>query len=217
MLGVGSSKREMCAALVLAVVVHGLLLLIRFSYQPMTQVENQVLTVNFQSEQQTAPNLVTDEQQAEDPQVVDPKPKQAPAKATIVLQAADDSKEPTIAIQTSINSNAFKRLIQQETDDYREANPSSVSEFSKTFDEVTREVEEIPLMNKEGLAEAARTGVFMSQDKHGNRRCFASASKLLSGGGHAESLAGVMLGKDCTPKKKFELNLNKPNNGWMDR
>ncbi len=212
MLGVGKSNRVLLVAVTLAVLAHSSLLLITLDDYDLTQIENQTLSISLVKEDPKPP----------------PEPKQAqteklqinPVQIEEVTAAQQDDDlvdEAKTRIQTSLMSNAFKSFVQRETDNYRNANPDSVEEFSTTFDETITNYENIPLQTKRGLAQARATGVFMIQNKNGGRTCGASVPQLLSGSGHDDGSTEMFLGKDCTPEKKFELNLNKPNNGWMDR
>jgi len=223
MLGVGSLKRELLIAGVLAVCVHILLLLITFKDNRESLASTKALSVTLKIEEQ---EKEIQEQPLQTPEETKPaiaeQLQESPPKVMEAEPKDDLLSEPETVLTTSLLSQEFKALIQQETHTYRQANPNSVEEFSETFEDSEKANQDYSLgskagLTKEGLALARSIGVFMSQDKNGRRTCGAYTHQLLIGGSFdGDSLGGVVT-KDCTPEKKFKLNLSKPNNGWMNR
>jgi len=212
MLGVESQKRSLLIAGALAICSHLLLISVDIATNRNIKKTTETLRVTLIREVDEPPN----------PEATDPETTTAD-KQTVdeVLATNSPSSDPTptsnSALQTSVTSLEFKGFIQRETESYRSANPQTVATFSESFKDAAKEENVVPFNTQQARAQARRVGVFMSEDKDGNRRCGAYVAQLLSGGGSAEGMPATFVGKDCTPKKKFELKLNNPNNGWMNR
>ena len=113
----------------------------------------------------------------------------------------------TTKIQTSLNSKDFVRFIESETENYAEDRPKSVSGFGETFapEEYYKSPEELNPRNPNYRPPAYRTDYAI--ESKGKRTCVLKIVNLLSTGG-----GDGFVYSDCTPEKKFELDLNKPKN-----
>ena len=143
-----------------------------------------------------------------------PKEELEPTVEIIVDQASSEDKESKIEvtqIQTSLNSRSFSRFIESETKNYAEEAPESVSKFDKTFapQQYYKSPEELnPLSPK--YTKPTRTDYAI--ERNGKRTCLLRIVNMLD-----ITKGDSFVAQDCTPEKKFELDLNKPQNGWTKR
>ncbi len=217
MLGVGKSESRLLLAGSLAVLTHALLITTTLqTSKPVTRSAHTV-SVTLLKEEQEEDRAPKEEPSSADDQVAQQAKEFADTDVVSEIEVGDEGPEPTletpkVRIQTSISGDLLKKFVQSETRRYQKKNPASVSQFSNTFIKTVEKVEEIELDSREARAYIRGTSNFATQDKHGNRTCY----------GKIENFQDITAGpsyvaNDCTPLKKFELNLNKPNNGWMNR
>lgn len=199
-------------ALAMAALAHIAVLAVKFSYQQVASSTESIISVQLISEPEEDKEEI---ETAKPVHSTKPKPNQEtplpiPRDIIVAKPSTETAAEPKLKLQT--NSDQFKRFLQQETDNYRVDNPQTVTEFSQTFEQSI--IEDTSMVNDtpEARAQLRGIGVFAKQDKQGNRTCYGQIFNMLD-----VSAAPSYVGKDCTPEKKFELNMNKPNNGWMDR
>jgi len=133
------------------------------------------------------------------------------AQDLIIATKPSADVQEKIVIQTSPQSTQFKRFLDSETDRYIKQNPGLIGEFDQTFN---------PLPGYESPKELApghpesipRHRTDFAQEANGKRTCLLKVPNLLNV--HA---GPNYVSKDCTREKEFELDLNKPNNGWTER
>jgi len=130
----------------------------------------------------------------------------------IVAQPAEASDQTSTKLQLSINSKEFRRFIESETE--RNANEAgkSIADFNQTFETAPLEgyAEELSPYHSDSIPKGGNNDFAVAKD--GRVRCFVRTLNLLDGTAGANFVS-----KDCTPKKKFDLKLNQPNNGWSNR
>jgi len=133
----------------------------------------------------------------------------------IVTQQAESSDQDPAKLQLSINSKAFRRFLKSETDNYIQQNPESITKFGRGFEAepLPEESNEFTLDNRANIPRGS--GMFILK-KEGRETCGAKIDSILSADSQGASGSSYVF-KDCTPKKKFDLKLNQPNNGWSSR
>ena len=124
----------------------------------------------------------------------------------VAIPTADTSSKPKLVLRT--DSVQFRRFVEQETQAYQSDNPGQAEKFRQTFEEPVSTKEIISSDNVSAQAQLRATGVFADEDKNGNRRCYAVIENMLD-----ISAAPSYTSQNCTPEKKFDLRLGKPNNG----
>lgn len=129
---------------------------------------------------------------------------------TVIRQALEHSESPHRV--PTIHSQSFKNFLMQESDPSLKKNQQQLDVFNQSFELPAPGAAAEQPSQRTLVSHLSKTGVGMTEDKHGNRTCYALLHNML------DATAGPMiLSKDCTPPKKIELDLNKPNNGWMER
>ena len=150
------------------------------------------------------PEIKIEEQQASKPDE-----ELVPSAEVIINQSTSEETESNTEItqiQTSLNSRSFSRFIESETKAYVEKAPESVNRFDKTFapQEYDQAIEELsPLSPK--YTTPSRTDY--AYEHNGKRTCVLRVVNAL------DIIEGdYFVYGDCSPDKKFELDLNKPRN-----
>lgn len=212
MLGGGTSLRNLAIATLLAALLHIALLAMSFSPTKQTSFSHRTLLVSLA--QNREPPQKTPPEELISPQLPSTLPNALPEDILVTAPTPTNSvQEPKIKLQTSLDHRSIQKFVDQETELYRQENPESVNIFSQTFEpsgSATNNVLGTDSVHER--AEIRGIGVFATQDKTGNRTCYAETLDLLDPAASSSSV-----GKDCTPKKKFDLQINKPNNGWTER
>ncbi|MEM7360428.1 MAG: hypothetical protein AAF431_15130 [Pseudomonadota bacterium] len=129
----------------------------------------------------------------------------------VVVAQPYDKSTSSVRIP-SVHSQAFENFLQQETQAQIERNQEQLQMFDQSFASPGIRAPAEPTSRRTLVRHLSRTGVGMTEDEKGNRTCYALMHNMLDA-----TAAPAILGKDCTPPRKFELDLEKPNNGWMDR
>lgn len=219
-----SLSKNAYLALLGAVVLHLALLLIQFSFELQTLDADNELSITLLNEQPVE-KLETPKPRKQEPKKQEPKkqeldkpstnprssiqPRPAPTIDNVIVAQPSDQKneQPKVSLNLSTNSDQFKKFLRNETDSYTSANPESLESFEQTFTPSTTAVTEVSPSSKSSQRQMRRTGVGMSQDKNGKRTCFAQIPGL-----NSDFETPQLLSKDCTPPKKFNLDLDKPRN-----
>jgi len=210
----GISTRNFGLALVAAALFHGLLLAQKlvFKNAPASSKVPLRVTIFKEESPEPTPEPVV-EAQLRDTVSKSETPKSVPPKVDKLIIATKPEKgaEPRIVVQTSVQSPLFKNWLKSETHNVIKQNPEAVAEFDQTFEELApyQSPKELSASNPKSFPKGSTT--FMVED-NGKRTCFAKIIDLLD-----PSAPPSFTSKDCTAKKKFDLKLNQPNNGWADR
>jgi len=112
-----------------------------------------------------------------------------------------------------LSNKTINKFANRITGEVLKQNPSQLDEFDASFEQKLNKVETLELENREALNQLASTGVGKTINPDGSHTCFAMVYDLLAGQGLGDQIVRA----DCTPKQKFDLDLNKPNNGFMVR
>lgn len=125
-------------------------------------------------------------------------------------ESIQDTAQPRIKI--SPNSKEFRRFLRSETNSYIEKNPETVGRFDRTFEAAPLEgyAEELSPYHSGSIPKGGNNDFAVAKD--GRVTCVVRTLNMLD-----VTASDNFVTKDCTPEKPFELDLNKPNNGWMDR
>lgn len=202
-----TSTRNFALALIAAVCLHGLLLVQKLSFKEIAQNKETRLKVIMLTQDVNQPESdlgLLAEKTEENVTQESAKASTAATKLNqiIVVNRSIDSDSNTISIQTSPQSNSFKRWLKSETDSFIRQNPDSIANFDTTFDESKpyQAPKELAPGNPKSIPRGSTT--FVTQQK-GKRTCMVKNLNLL------DITAGPnFVAKDCTPEKKFTLNLN---------
>lgn len=205
------SKKYAWLALACAIGVHVLLFTIHIATDIPTLKTPNEIRITFLNEKVEEEKPVEEVEQQPNKQLKPLPPEQPsivkPITSIIVAQPDEtESEQSSTKVVVNTNSDEFNKFLNNETDSFRNANPKSLGEFSQTFEEPRREFNEVTMVGKEAEAQIRQMGVGMSQDKNGNRTCYTQTLDLLGNG------SPKLLSKDCTPPKKFILDLDKPRN-----
>lgn len=212
------SKHKLIVAFACALLLHSFLLGAYWQFD--TSVSNTrfvepPLSVSIQLEDQEPEPIV---EEVKEEVVLEPEPTPTPiAKPkvtsellTVKEESTQEAAEPRIKI--SPNSKEFRRFLRSETDGYIEKNPRTVGRFDRTFEIAPVEdyAEELSPYHSDSIPKGGNNDFAVAQD--GRVTCVVRTLNMLD-----VTASPNFVSKDCTPKEKFELDLNKPNNGWMDR
>jgi len=127
---------------------------------------------------------------------------------SVVIAKPTAQVSSTPKLKLSVNSGEFKRFLQQETATHQSNNPDEVQGFGNTFEESVATESVVTLGTVKAQTQLLSTGVFATQDKNGNRTCYAKIENMLD-----ISASASFTSQDCTPKKNFDLKMDTPNNG----
>jgi len=227
-----SSVRNLSLAAGAALAIHLLLLALRIVSSPLLSNEEIPITVNLKLDEVKEPPI--DEPESEPPeaeqtpepiveQTIEPiaeavsvpepraeKPEVNAQDLIIATKPSADVQEK-ILIQTSPQSTQFKRFLDSETERFIQQNPDLIGAFDQSFEPPP--VEESPIELASGNTQSISRGRnAYATESNGRRTCGVKTLNLLDI--HASP---TYVGADCTPEKKFVLELNKPNNGWTER
>ena len=126
----------------------------------------------------------------------------------IVVEPSESAPPPERPrVQININSDDFKQFLRNETDEYQRSNPAAIGDFNQTFEPIDDDATVVSARSKQAQAQIRQNGVGMSQDKNGRRTCYAQIPNIADSNAPPSTLS-----KDCTPPKKFILDLDKPRN-----
>ena len=227
-LAMGASSRNLTLALTAAALLHVFILSRTLLAPEFPSLQKKTLTVTIFEEKLQQPEPEPEqakEAPAEEPikDIVEPTPLLPSAEAEPNPEAvpiADDlvvatkpakESEAIVMIQISSQSTLFKRWLKSETDSFANQAPESVGKFDQTFEAtpVYESPEELSPYRRNSVPRASTT--FKTEYK-GKRTCYVKDMNLLD-----ISASPLLVTKDCTVEKKFDLQLNQPNNGWADR
>ena len=216
------SKHKLIVAFACALLFHSVLIGVYWQFDARvsnTRFVELPLSVSIQLEDQ-APEPIVEEvkQEVEKEVALEPEPTPTPTAKpqitsgllTVKEESTQEAAEPRIKI--SPNSKEFRRFLRSETDDYIEKNPGTVGRFDRTFEVAPVEgyAEELSPYHSDSIPKGGNNDFAVAQD--GRVTCVVRTLNMLD-----VTASPNFVSKDCTPKEKFELDLNKPNNGWMDR
>ena len=120
----------------------------------------------------------------------------------------DETLESKLQNNTIISISDFRALISQEAVSYIKKNSKLIDEVDNTFEYKTNKQAESSGNTPAAVMQASRTGVGKTITKDGRHLCYAVIYDL------SQPQAGESrTWQDCTPKKKFILDLNAPDNG----
>lgn len=209
------SKHKLSVAFVLALLFHSVL--IGPNWQFDTNISNTdfvepPLSISIQLEAQPLEPVI--EKQAEEQVKPEPTPSAKQRVISEILTVKEEPKQLAAQprIKVSPNSNEFRRFLRSETDSYIEKNPGTVQGFDRTFEIAPVEdyAQELSPYHSDSIPKGGNNDFAVAQD--GRVTCVVRTLNMLD-----VTASPNFVSKDCTPKEKFELDLNKPNNGWMDR
>jgi len=204
---VGISTKKSWLALVCATALHLLLLQIQISIETQPARERFEIDIRLVSEQ---PEDVTPEKEIVEQSMeqVEPLSRIRPKKNIIVAKpSTDDSKQAKVSVDVSINGDEFKKFLRNETDSFRNANPKTLESFNQTFGRPKRDDTKVSGQTNGARTQALKNGVGQSIDENGRHTCYALIPNITDPFGPPSSVS-----KDCTPPKKFILDLDKPVN-----
>lgn len=225
----GKSARNISLAVVSAVLFHVLLLTQKLVFREHAYQEEKPITVTI-SEQELSPPPepvieilpILEPQQVDvepEPEVDEPEPNLLNADELIVATKVEKMPQPRAVIQTSEQSGSFRRWLNSETASFARQNPGSIGSFDQTFvaPAPNEESNEFTVYNRENIPtrDSRGTGEFIIE-KNGKRTCGLKVDSLLSSDSQGANGSAYFY-RDCTPKKKFDLKLGQPNNGWTQR
>jgi len=217
-----TSMRNLSLAAGAALVIHLLVLAQRTVYTLPLLNEEVPITVNIGLDEPEQPELEqkpepiveqTIEPIAEIVSVLEPRAEKPEVNAQDLIIATKPSADvqEKILIQTSPQSTQFKRFLDTETERFIQQNPDLIGAFDQSFEPPP--VEESPIELASGNTQSISRGRnAYATESNGRRTCGVKTLNLLDI--HASP---TYVGADCTPEKKFVLELNKPNNGWTER
>lgn len=182
-----------------------------------TNISEQPRPISIQLSKEEAPAT----QEPSKPDLIEPsesaQQSQQPVSSSQVIHRLPDSKQPsqsTVRLQTSVTSSSFRSFLSSETQRHSNQSKSTIQAFGDTFEEVYNPDTSATEITSDMLPDG--TGVFMAK-VNGRRLCGAQVVQMLSGDGLGVDTQGGFLTRDCTPEKKFILDMSKPNNGSMSR
>lgn len=211
-----TSTRHFGLALVAALCLHGLLLVQKLAFKEPSRLSQKPLSVTMLKQDLSEPRpkakLPKERETFEIiEKAVKPSPTSIKADQVIVVSPSTNRAEPRVTIQTSTQSTSFKRWLNSETENFTGKNPDSINGFEKTFEPPTayQSPEELSPYHRKSVP---RGSTLFDTEYKGKTTCVAKNINLL------DITAGPsFVFKDCTSRKKFDLKLNRPNNGWSDR
>lgn len=196
-----SRKYALLIAFVCAIVFHAGIALLKFDITPVTQTtQDQSISIWFQPpndppiEETQPPVEITENKTPQEPIELTEKPEQK----TII--ANNNQIDPQVTITTITNSAEFKQWIKQETEQYIERNPYTLDEFTQSFELPT--IETKPQIKKD--ISPLKTGDYATV-VNGKVTCHIQTILPFQ---NDFSSNIIHTSKDCTPKKKFTLNIN---------
>ena len=155
------------------------------------------------------PEPVEEPQPNREPQPTITKPPHTPVIASDILvdtrQSKNSQEKPNI--QVSTQSESFKKWLALETDSFANKNSESVGKFNQSFKASPAYQSPEELSPFQGNPSFGGSTDYVTEYK-GKRTCHLEIINLLDVSG-----SPTFITKDCTPPKKFELNLKQPNNG----
>jgi hypothetical protein len=217
----GTSTRNISLAAIAAVLFHAFLLCQTtvLETKPVFSERSLRITISEQKEVREQAAAVKQIQIDPKPEPEDPAPPvnkpilDVPPTAPLLVDSliieskpVKDGK-PKVVIQTSLQSANFKQWLRSETENHSNQNLEAVGEFNQSFDTP------LPYKSPKALSvfngnPVPRGGTTFSTENNGRRTCYVKMMNLLD-----ISSGPTLVSKDCTPKSKFDLRLNKPNNG----
>ena len=202
-----TSTRNFALALIAAVCLHGLLLVQKISFKEIAQNKETRLKVTMltQAENQLKPDPSLLVEKTKDNVMQEPVRANTPVtklSQIIVANRPIDSDSNSISIHTSPQSNLFKQWLKSETDSFIRQNPDSIVSFDTTFDQPKpyQAPKELTPGNPKSIPRGSTT--FVTRQK-GKKTCMVKNYNLLD-----ITVGPSFVAKDCTPEKKFILNLN---------
>ena len=212
------SKSTLSIALVLAFISHTLLLLLKVSFSPPDVQQNLPITVRLQEEiiepteqksepepQKQSKEIEKQELKKEPSQQAKPKPSISPRE--VITKTAEPTEETTTTT-APIRLSDFKNVIIQDAKNYFSKNPDKLDALDKTFEFKSTKQAPVTGESKEAQAQFRQRDGGRTIDENGKHTCFAIIRDLSSA-----QTDDFKVFTDCTPKKKFELDLDAPNNG----
>jgi hypothetical protein len=209
-----TSTRNFTFALIAALCLHGLLLAQKLAFREVAQNKQSTLKVTMLEQEidqlEPVPRSKLAPQPADLTQQTS-KPASPSIKLDEVIVSSNSTDVTRITIQTSPQSTSFKRWLSSETETHIRQNPSSVANFDMTFEKsiLYQSPEELSPYNPKSTPRGSTT--FVTEHK-GKRTCMVKNINLLD-----ISAGPSFVAKDCTPENKFDLKLNRANNGWSQR
>lgn len=209
-----TSTRHFAFALIAALCLHGLLLAQKLVFSEVALNKQSTLKVTMLKQETDTLEPVPRSKLA--PKTADVtqqtiKPASPSIKLDEVIVSSNSTDVTRITIQTSLQSTSFKQWLSSETEIHINQNPSSVADFDTTFEESIPYLspEELSPYNPKSITRGSTT--FVTEHK-GKKTCMVKNINLLD-----ISAGPSFVAKDCTPEKKFDLKLNRANNGWSQR
>lgn len=211
-------KHPLYFAALLALISHAVLLLINFSLQAPLSLQNvfkkEPLNVQLQKQDVKEPELeVETQEQTIEPQVIEPQETELEPVQVISRVPNRLDNEPVVKVDNqkpnnTITINEFKRSIISEAADYVKTNSKLMDDVDETFEYKTSKQVELSLNQADAVLQASLTGVGKTITKDGRHSCYAIIYDF------STPFAGESkTWQDCTPKKKFILDMNAPDNG----
>jgi len=135
-----------------------------------------------------------------------------PTRITTDLIVTKPSSQVSDKLQLSLDSKAFRRFLKSETERNSKEAGESIANFKQTFEAAPRQeyAEELSPYHADSIQKGGNNDFALAQD--GRVTCAVRTLNMLD-----VTASSNYVYKDCTPEKKFELNLNQPNNGWTNR
>jgi hypothetical protein len=203
-----SSQNFLLQGFALAVALHFSLLVITpmFSGLNNGRLPSLVLSIQLQKINIQPPRADTTESKPKPETTKQPAKLEFPEQV-MVAQAGSDNygRQLKPTIQLSSNSATFKGVLQSQTDRNIDLKPTTLSEFSATFKAYFDPPETTPETNYRDFQGALGGGHYKGY-KNGKVTCVLKMVAL-SFDDHVYGAGGGT--RDCTPKKKFDLNLRK--------
>lgn len=186
--------------LALAVALHIALLAIQLRFSAPSNNSFRPLSVSIQLQETKTENIPDDVRPAE-PQIIDVRPR------IIVAEATTEDPKPELKprVQISTSDENLKRFLRSETDRNINNEENKLSEFSATFEPYYQAPEIVPEISYQDSQGYLGGGQYKVH-KNGKVTCVLNMVPL-SFDDHVYGAGGGA--KDCTPKKKFDLNLRK--------
>jgi len=210
-------NRFALVAFALALASHALIFTLSPNLENPISSDSHVITVNI-FKQTTPPTPIIES--PKEPQVSEP----IEAKEAVIQNEnevpQEPVKQPVISTLESEKSKAIsgpisvidmRNFINQDAKGFVSNNEDVIEQLNQTFEPKLERQAAIE-NNRSAQNQALLTGVGARTNENGKRTCYAVIYNFSS------PLAEPnVLSRDCTPEKKFEFDLNAPNNGWAKR
>ena len=205
------TKSPLILAIFLALISHALLLLFRVSFTPPEVSQAVAINVRLQEE------LIESAEQKSEPEPQKQELKEEPSQQakqipsispTEVIVKTVEPAEATSTTTAPIRLSDFKNAIIQDAKNYFSNNPDKLDALDKTFEFKSNKQAPVGGDIKEAQVQFHQRDGGRTIDENGKHTCSAIVRDLTSA-----KTGDYTVFSDCTPKKKFELDLNAPNNG----